>query len=147
MHREIDTGPGIEENTLAFIFNPFYTTKLPGTGLGLASSSKGFSEEHKGIERTHIRLGDNIQGVSARLGILFSWSTILQGGHMKKILVVDDDLHIQKLYKGSCFGRRGVPRPLWQAAAPRQWSCLFRKTLILCHVDILMPDVDGIKAS
>jgi len=42
-----DTGPGIEEKDLPFIFNPFYTTKASGTGLGLAITNR-IIEEHKG---------------------------------------------------------------------------------------------------
>jgi len=33
-----DSGPGLEENELARIFEPFYTTKKDGTGMGLAIS-------------------------------------------------------------------------------------------------------------
>jgi signal transduction histidine kinase len=31
-----DTGPGIPEEALPHLFEPFYTTKASGTGLGLA---------------------------------------------------------------------------------------------------------------
>lgn len=42
-----DTGPGIAEKDVAFIFDPFYTTKAYGTGLGLAITRRVI-EEHKG---------------------------------------------------------------------------------------------------
>ena len=42
-----DTGPGIDEKDLPFIFSPFYTTKAAGTGLGLAITNR-IIEEHKG---------------------------------------------------------------------------------------------------
>jgi len=42
-----DTGTGIAEKDLPFIFDPFYTTKPAGTGLGLAITRRIF-EEHKG---------------------------------------------------------------------------------------------------
>jgi signal transduction histidine kinase len=35
-----DNGPGIDEQALSKIFNPFYTSKKQGTGLGLALSKK-----------------------------------------------------------------------------------------------------------
>lgn len=42
-----DNGAGIPEDTLAMIFEPFYTTKANGTGLGLLISQK-IIQEHSG---------------------------------------------------------------------------------------------------
>jgi two-component system sensor histidine kinase FlrB len=53
-----DTGPGVDEEAIKRIFEPFYTTKSQGTGLGLAvvntvaKSHKGFVHcENKGHKR------------------------------------------------------------------------------------------------
>jgi len=43
----IDNGPGIDSASLDSIFNPFFTTKYTGTGLGLATSHR-IMEEHDG---------------------------------------------------------------------------------------------------
>ena len=42
-----DDGPGISEEKIGLIFNPFFTTKTRGTGLGLAISKK-IAKEHGG---------------------------------------------------------------------------------------------------
>lgn len=42
-----DNGPGIPESLVRDIFNPFFTTKADGTGLGLANALK-YVQEHSG---------------------------------------------------------------------------------------------------
>ena len=41
-----DTGKGIEPEIIADIFNPFFTTKKTGTGLGLAVINKIIEDHH-----------------------------------------------------------------------------------------------------
>ncbi|MCB0312817.1 MAG: hypothetical protein KDH84_06070, partial [Calditrichaeota bacterium] len=45
-----DSGPGIPENDLKKIFNPFYTTKTEGAGLGLSICSRLVEENNGKID-------------------------------------------------------------------------------------------------
>ena len=55
-----DNGPGIEDDTLNNIFDPFYTTKDKGTGLGLALTKKT-AELHGGRIETQTRPGEGTE--------------------------------------------------------------------------------------
>gem|GEM_PF-1147283 len=55
-----DTGIGIEESNLKDIFNPFFTTKEEGTGLGLPIVHR-IIEEHEGIIKASSTVGEGTQ--------------------------------------------------------------------------------------
>ena len=52
----IDTGPGIDEQTQAKIFRPYFTTKSGGTGLGLPTA-RIIIEAHGGRIDVHSETG------------------------------------------------------------------------------------------
>jgi PAS domain S-box-containing protein len=51
-----DTGKGIQEEEIPFIFNPFFTTKPSGTGLGLAITHR-IIQEHSGTIEVESEVG------------------------------------------------------------------------------------------
>jgi signal transduction histidine kinase len=60
-----DTGPGIDATAQARLFDPFYTTKFAGRGLGLASAL-GVVRRHSGW----IGAGNDPSGRGARFQVL-----------------------------------------------------------------------------
>lgn len=48
-----DTGAGIAEDILPKVFDPLFTTKKDGTGLGLSTCKRIIEEEHKGSITAH----------------------------------------------------------------------------------------------
>jgi len=52
----IDTGPGIDDATMEKVFQPYFSTKRGGTGLGLPTTRR-IIEEHGGELRVHSELG------------------------------------------------------------------------------------------
>ena len=52
-----DTGTGIDQAALGKVFDPFYTTKASGTGMGLAVAYRIISE-HQGTIEVESKLGE-----------------------------------------------------------------------------------------
>jgi len=48
MIKIVDTGKGIDEENVPYVFDPFFSTKSRGTGLGLALCKKIVVENHRG---------------------------------------------------------------------------------------------------
>jgi two-component system NtrC family sensor kinase len=53
----VDNGPGIKKENMESLFNPFFTTKLWGTGLGLPICRRIIVERHRG--KIHIESEEN----------------------------------------------------------------------------------------
>ena len=66
--RVADNGPGFDDDTLSHLFEPYVTTKVKGTGLGLPIVKK-IVEEHGGLVRAENR-ADSGACITLRLPLL-----------------------------------------------------------------------------
>lgn len=57
-----DNGCGIPEDDLPYLFNPFFTKKSYGTGLGLTQVEK-IIDQHEGSIQVHSRKGEGTRFV------------------------------------------------------------------------------------
>ncbi len=70
----IDNGPGFAEGVLKRAFEPYVTTKVKGTGLGLAVVKKIADEHAARLRVANLHLGDGSEGpvIGARVSLSFS---------------------------------------------------------------------------
>jgi CheY-like chemotaxis protein len=123
-----DQGPGVPPEILPNIFDPYFTTKSGGSGLGLATSHSIISK-HGG----HITV-DSREGVGATFCIYLPASeqpldrTQAGPGRVHygsgRILVMDDEIAIRKLFR-AMLGRLGYEAEC--AADGREALTLYRK--------------------
>ncbi len=91
--RVTDNGPGISEESARRLFEPWYTTRAGGTGLGLVLSRRYLEEmggtivslAHEGGARFEVRLAAAAAGAAPRPTLVPDRSTV-----SARVLVVDD---------------------------------------------------------
>lgn len=148
--RVTDTGTGMAPETLEHIFEPFYTTKMPGegTGLGLAVVY-GIVHQHRG----HISCSSE-PGIGTTFTLylpaalteaseeIATEESSLSGG-TETILLVDDEETVQDL------GKRMLERSgytVLTAANGKEALAIYMKergTIALVMLDIIMPEMGG----
>jgi signal transduction histidine kinase/ActR/RegA family two-component response regulator len=90
-----DTGPGIPEKNLKNIFDPYYTTKKTGTGLGLATAFS-IIKNHGGLIEVSSKQGNGSTftiylPASEKEFIEHNNETPLKTKHRGRALIMDDD--------------------------------------------------------
>jgi PAS domain S-box-containing protein len=148
-----DSGCGMDANTLERIFEPFYSTKFTGRGLGLAAVL--------GIVRGHdaVLSVDSARGVGTTFRVYFPVSgraertravaqPRVSDPHMKRlqhagVLVVDDEARVRSVARAVLEG--GQMRVL-EAEDGEQALALFerrRSDIDVVLLDVIMPGLDA----
>ncbi|MBU4315957.1 MAG: response regulator [Proteobacteria bacterium] len=131
-----DEGPGIPEDVLAHIMDPFFTTKrdMGGTGLGLAVSSN-IIKEHNGKIQVSSWPGQSVFEVHL---------PTREKGKLKKILVVDDDRSTREMiYK--ILSRTGDYSIQKVSTGTEASVKLGIEKPDLVILDMQMPDMNGVE--
>jgi PAS domain S-box-containing protein len=143
-----DTGSGIDPETRAHLFEPFWTTKEQGSGLGLASVF-GTVKSHHGAIEVSTRLGAGT--VFTLLFPAVQASEEQRGGGPARtaavpgvrVLVVDDERVVRRALQRILErdGHQVLLAECGQEALDvfaRSW-----KEIDVVILDVMMPDVDG----
>lgn len=134
-----DTGAGIDDQIKARMFDPFYTTKFTGRGLGLAAVAGIVRAEKGGI------LVDTAPGQGTTFRVLLPAGTVRRADIPKRpaVLVVDDEDPVRD-FISTALERRGYE--VLAAANGREGIDVWEKAhdrIKLLIVDVLMPVMNG----
>ncbi len=133
--RVTDDGPGIASETLPRIFDPFFSTKPEGTGLGL-SVSYAIAQAHGGDLRVQSE-----KGLGTTFTLFLPIAAPREEEVLERILLVDDDPEVAEAIaamltkEGLEVSRASTGREALQMLATAAWDGIF--------LDVRLPDLSG----
>jgi len=147
-----DTGTGMDQETLAHIFEPFYTTKSvgEGTGLGLAMVH-GIVQQHGGHVRCLSEPGKGttfkvyFPAIPDEVTTQAEFDNIAPAFGTETILLVDDETFVREL-GARILTKHGYT--VLQTTNGREGLDLFRKKrsrISLVILDLIMPEMSGME--
>lgn len=144
----VDTGPGMDEETRVRIFEPFYTTKAPGSGTGLGMAiTYGIVQGHHGDIAVHSRPGEGTQ-FTISLPLLDYGNEpapidLFSAGEGNLVLVVDDDAMVRRTTTATLaeLGYNVVEAPGGSTAVEILKARPDRFCAVL--LDLVMPGMNG----
>tara|TARA_R110002072_G_scaffold2288_10_gene18959 strand:+ start:21822 stop:23672 length:1851 start_codon:yes stop_codon:yes gene_type:complete len=146
-----DDGEGMDAQTLERMFDPFYTTRAQGRGLGLASVA-GILRDHGGEIRVTSRLGEGTRVrvlFPSRVGtvdeaVIVPQARTWSGGG--RVLVVDDESSVRRVAR-RILENRGFE--VVTARDGQEGVEVFSRDpegFQLVLMDLTMPRLDGVRA-
>jgi CheY-like chemotaxis protein len=141
-----DSGAGMSEETLARACEPFFTTKLMGRGLGLATAV-GNAKAHKGSLHIESRPGEGttvtVSFPAASREVREAEDFDVAARENTGILVVDDEDNVREVAEDVL---RGSGYEVFLAGTGRDALGVLRnhtRRIGLVILDIMLPDQDG----
>ncbi len=133
--RIVDSGAGIDPTDLGRIFDPFFSTKAEGSGLGL-SISYAIARAHRGDLRV-----DSLPGQGATFTLLLPVAAAGAPAAVERALLVDDDPDVAEALM-AMLAKEGL-RVTRAATAAEGMSLLEAEAWDAVFLDIRLPDLPG----
>lgn len=142
-----DNGPGIDEETLGRIFEPFFSTKSAGRGMGLAAI-RGIVENHDGEIRVASRPGEGATFTVLLPPSVERRKSVRQVAHSThpgtgQVLLADDEPDVRTVVRAML---ESLGYSVLEAGDGREAVELFRQRhaeIDLVLLDLVMPRLSG----